>query len=617
MDKFTYHTEKAIFMLRTTALLSLLFLSLFSSLQAQNSTELDLARNYFAEGAYEKAAVLYANLAKSQPFQPEIYRQYLTSLMRLEETKEAEKFLDKTLKKQPDHPELNVELGLLYMRTKRKEKAQQHFEDFTDRISQNDRLIRDAARHFIENGLYAYAEKLYLAGRKNGRSLFAYELGNLYAVSGENEKMIREYLGILEKNDGQANYVQSMLQARVEANEHWELLEKVLYEKVQKNPDQIVFNEMLIWFYLQQKEFYRAFLQARAVDKRLRMGGTKVLAVGQQSLYNEAYESAVKIFEYVVENYEASPRVYYTARNGLMTAKEALIKQTYPVDMEKIQSLAADYQAAIDEMGINDYTAEMMRNLALLEAFYLNRKDTAIHILEKLVQHPRVKQQHISQAKIDLGDIYLLKGEWWESTLLYSQVEKAERERDLGHQAKLRNAKLSYYRGDFALAKSHLDILKLATSRKIANDAMDLSLLIQENTGLDTSEVAMQRYAAVDLLLFQQQYPQALEAYDQMLETFDGHSLYDEILWRKAEIYEKLGEPEKAREQLERISADYADDIFGDDANFKLAVLYEEEFGNKEKALELYLKHLTDYPDSIYNVEARKRLRRLRGDAAQ
>ena len=598
----------------------LFFLSLFSftfGTAAQESTQLELARSYFAEGEYEKAASLYEELAAQSPFQEEVYRQYLTALMRLEETKEAEKFLKKALRKRSDHPEMNVELGLLYVRTGRKKEAEKHFEDFVDKIKENDAYIRQAARHFIDNGLYKYAETLYLSGRKNGRSRYAYELGNLYAVSGENEKMIREYLGILDQNESQINYVQSMLNSRVQAGEQWELLEKVLYEKVQKFPNRLVYNEMLVWFYLQQKEFYRAFMQARAIDKRQSLQGRKVFAVGRQSLSNEDYESAIKIFEYVVENYEDNPRVYFGARNGLMTAKEALIKQTYPVDMAKIRSLAADYREALSQSRLNDYTAELARNLAALEAFYLDNKDTAIQILEALVQQPRIKQAHISQAKIDLGDIYLLKDEWWEATLLYSQVEKAERERDLGHEAKLKNAKLSYFRGDFALAKSHLDILKLATSRKIANDAMDLSLLIKENTGLDTSEVAMQRYAAIDLLLFQQRYDKALLAYNAMLEEFEDHSLRDEILWRKAEIYRRLGKPDKAREQLEEITANYAEDIFGDDANFQLALLYEEEFDDPEKAQELYLKQLTDYPDSIHNVEARKRLRRLRGDTAQ
>ncbi len=584
---------------------------------AQTGQELELARAYFAEGEYEKAASIYAVLAKNDPFQPVIYRPYLTALMRAEKTEETEKFLKKSLRKRPTHPEMNVELGLLYQRTERKGEAKKHFEKYVDKIKDNDGLLRNAARYFSENGLYDYAETLYLSGRDNGRSNFSYELGNLYAVAGKSEKMIREYLNILRENAAQQNYIQRMLQSRITDEKDWALLEKLLYENVQDNPDRLVYNEMLIWYYLQKKEFYRAFLQARAVDKRKQQGGRVVLSVGTQSLNNEDYKAAVKIFTYLTDNYKDNPRVYFTARNGLMTAKEALVKQTYPIDLAAIRSLVQDYEETIQESGLNDYTAELARNQALLHAFYLDSKDTAIRILEKLVTTPQLKQRYVSQAKIDLGDIFLLRGEWWESTLLYSQVEKAERERDLGHEAKLRNAKLSYYRGDFPLAKSHLDVLKLATSRKIANNAMELSLLIQENTGLDTSEVAMQRFAAIDLLVFQQQYPQAMEAYDKMLQDFPDHSLEDEIYWRKAQLYQKLGRPKDAQKELERIISIHNEDIFGDDANFTLAKLYEEEFDDPEKAMELYLKQLTDYQDSIYNAEARKRLRRLRGDDPQ
>jgi hypothetical protein len=142
----------------------------------------------------------------------------------------------------------------------------------------------------------------------------------------------------------------------------------------------------------------------------------------------------------------------------------------------------------------------------------------------------------VAEAKISLGDIYLLKGEPWEATLLYSQVEKSHKETTTGHEAKLRNAKLNYYKGDFELAQAHLDILKLATSREIANDAMDLSLLITDNTGLDTSTVAMEAYASVELLVFQNKLTGALVELDNMLRKFPGHSLTDEIHFKKANI---------------------------------------------------------------------------------
>jgi tetratricopeptide (TPR) repeat protein len=252
--------------------------------------------------------------------------------------------------------------------------------------------------------------------------------------------------------------------------------------------------------------------------------------------------------------------------------------------------------------------------MALLEAFYLNNKDTAITLLERAIAVQGVRKDFISSTKLHLGDIYLLKGESWESALIYAQVEKAEKDRNLGHTAKLKGAKLSYYKGDFEFAKAQLDVLKLATSREIANDAMQLSLLIGDNLELDTSAAALTEFAAIDLLVFQRQYEDALQRYDKMLKDYDGHSLTDEILWAKANILLKQGKFELSIEHLEKLLARYNEDILADDANFLIGKIYEENLKNKEKAMEYYQNQLTKFQGSIYNVEARKRFRTLRGD---
>ena len=53
----------------------------------------------------------------------------------------------------------------------------------------------------------------------------------------------------------------------------------------------------------------------------------------------------------------------------------------------------------------------------------------------------------IAQAKLNLGDIYVITEQPWESVLLYYQVEKSHKNDDLGETAKLKNAKLSFYKG--------------------------------------------------------------------------------------------------------------------------------------------------------------------------
>ena len=179
------------------------------------------------------------------------------------------------------------------------------------------------------------------------------------------------------------------------------------------------------------------------------------------------------------------------------------MRETYPVDKVKVQALVGEYEALLKEVGKTPESAPLLRNLANLYAFQLDDRAKAMTLLEEVTAMPRASEDVVDEAKTTLGDLYLLKGEPWEATLLYSQVEKSHKDSPLGYEAKLRNARLSYYAGDFKLAQSHLDILKEATTREIANDAMQLSLLIQNNTVEDTLGLGLRAYAAVEELVFQ------------------------------------------------------------------------------------------------------------------
>jgi tetratricopeptide (TPR) repeat protein len=235
-------------------------------------------------------------------------------------------------------------------------------------------------------------------------------------------------------------------------------------------------------------------------------------------------------------------------------------------------------------------------------------------VLENAIKLANNDQQFIDRCKLDLGDVYLLKSEPWEATLIYSQVEKSEKDSPLGYDAKLRNARLAYFRGDFELSREVLDILKQATTREIANDAMDLSLLILENTGSDTTEKAMKAYSNAELLLFQHRNEEALASLNFMEKTFKGDPLEDDIVYLRAMTYLKQGDVERGVKDLETILQKFPIELKGDDAMYNLAKTYQEKLNQSSKAMKLYQELLTKYPGSIYGADARKRFRILRGD---
>ena len=437
-------------------------------------------------------------------------------------------------------------------------------------------------------------------------------MARAYLYNGQKEPMIEEMLkyGLIEGNQ---DYVKATFQDNLKTELEIDMLEMALYSKVQRFPTEQYYVDILIWHLMQQKEFTKAFIQTRALDRRLKQDGQRVFELAQTALVNRDYKSAIQMYEYVMKEYPQGQFYTYARRNALF-CKEEVVKTSFPVNINDIRSLIKDYQGLFSDLGRNVKTMEALRNTAQLYAFYLNEKDTAITVLETAIMIAGSDNTFRDRCKLDLGDIYVLKNEPWEATLLYSQVEKSQKEEYLGQEAKLKNAKLHYYNGEFDLSKEVLDILKKATTREIANDAMQLSLLIQDNIGLDTSEVAMKEYANVDLLLFQNRNSEAILVLDQIFEKYKSHSLADDILWLRANTNLKINQPQKALEDLELLRKNYNFDILADDALFLEAKIYEENFQQKDKAMELYREILQKFSGSIFGAEARKRFRNLRGD---
>ncbi len=575
--------------------------------------EMELAREYYAKGDYAKAEDLYAKLIEQPRFFQAVYPEYLKVLLALRNYKEAEKLVKKTIKRYPEMPNYQVDLGRVYSAAGDKSAAEKHYDKLIGQMKPEEVIV--VASAFMQNDLFDYAEKAYLRGRALSGNPLEYNrpLIALYSYRQKNTSLIPEILNLLLADDKELGYVQNMLQNSLRDEKSLDALEKELITRVQQNPDKLVFNELLIWLYIQRKDFYSALMQARAVDRRTRSGGTRVMDLGAISHKNDDYQGAIEAYEYIISEYPDGP-YYLIARQRLINARKEQVQNTFPVNKDKIRALITDYEALLNEVGRSAQTVEVLQHMASLYAFYLDDRDKAIALLQEAIATPRANPDIVAESKLTLGDIYLLKGEPWESTLLYSQVEKTHKETTIGHEAKLRNARLNYYKGDFELAQAHLDILKLATSREIANDAMALSLLITDNTGLDTSTVAMEEYAAIDLLVFQNKLPEAIAALNGMQKKYPGHSLTDEIYFQKAKIYERMGKFDQAIENLQQIVNNPQFDILNDDALFKMANIYDVNLNDKEKAMQLYNDLLVKHKGSIYMAEARKRFRKLRGD---
>ena len=603
---------------KTRIIFAFLFSLLVVTAWAQKNSDIQLANEYYTQGDYDKALMLYDNLSKNYENIPLIHNNYFFLLLEQGQYENAEKYIKRLAKKFPNNLYYRLDQGLVLKERGDEAKADQYFKNIIQEIRKDVYRTRITADYFVNKQLPNYAVEMFSAGRKALNNPYSYslEMANIYRILNEKDQMVEEYLNYVSQNPSNLNYVKNTLQNLLAKPGELESLENLLYDKIQEDPNSEIYGELLIWVNLQQKNFYGAFLQARAIDRRLKSEGSRSISIGLIALDNNDYDNAIKIFAYVIREYPSSYN-YLLAKMYLIRSYEKRVRNTYPIDKREIRNLINDYNIFINELGVTRNTLEALRNKALLHAFYLDEKDSAKIILQEIINTPRANADIKAKSKLDLGDIYLLTEEPWESTLLYSQVEKSHKEESLGYEAKLRNAKLSYYKGEFQLAQEHLDILKEATTREIANDAMALSILIKDNIALDSSESAMREYATIDRMLFQNKIEEALQAINKMKETYPDHSLTDELLWLEADIQKKLGKFDTAVVLLQKIVEEYDYDILSDDAFFMVGEIYDKHLDQPDKAMEVYRDLLKLYPGSVYVAEARKRFRQLRGDFQQ
>ncbi len=572
-----------------------------------------LANDYARRGEHEKAVFLLEKLPSAEQTSPSVFPVYLASLQALKRYKEAEKLAKKATKQHPEDATTGVALGGVYAAAGDAPAADKQWQKVLSQLTPPQ--VQPVASEFSRRELPQWTERTYLRGRalaKNDTE-YAPQLIQLYTQSQNQAQVLAETLRLIALDEKQLPFVRNMLQNALREEKDFDTLEKLLLTATQEHPEQASYSELLLWLQMQRRDFAGALVQARALDRRGRGAGIRVMELAAIAQQNKDYESAIEGFGYVVREYSDGP-YGNLARQRLLQAREAQVRETYPVDLTKVRALVTDYELLLTEQGRTPDTAPVLRNLANLHAFQLNERDKAITLLQEIIDMPRAGNDVVDEAKVTLGDLYLLKAEPWEATLLYSQVEKSHKDSPLGYEAKLRNARLSYYAGDFKLAQSHLDILKEATTREIANDAMQLSLLIQDNTVEDTLGLGLRAFAAVEQLVFQNKIKEAIAGLDNLLEKFPGHPLSDDTYYLKAQLQRRTGDFAAATATLERITNNPKYDVLSDDALFLLARIQEEDLKDKGKAQELYNQVITKYPGSIYVAEARKRFRKLRGD---
>lgn len=599
-------------------LIVILFILSFINVKAQKNTDDKLAMQFYEQKQYDKAVVYFDKLYDKLP--DAYYNYYFKCLLETKDYKTAEKITKKQIKRNNANSHLYVKLGLVYKLMGNPDKEKDQYDKAVKEVIPEQGSVFALAHAFEDAELYDYAIEVYKKGRKQTAASYPYyyEIAELYKTKGDLKAMVNEYLDAIEFRESelytaQANLQQSLGYDDKNGGFNNPILKQELQKRIQQKPDKTIFSEFLIFILNQQKDFEGSFVQSKALDKRQKLDGTRLMELAKLCVSNENYVVAEKCYQYIISKGKDNPYYDIAVVEKLNANYLQITNQPNPNTIDVV-TLNTNIEAAIKEYGISNLTLPLIKKSALLKAYYLNKPQEAIQSLEDVTTEYTFDKNSLAEIKLDLGDMNLLVGNIWDASLLYSQVEKDFKYEIVGQAAKFRNAKLSYYASDFKWAKSQCDVLKGATTKTIANDALDLSLIITDAIGVDTNAIPLSMFASAELLVLQHQYDRALARLDSINLIFTEHTLGDDIYYKKADIYKRTNRYAEAAKMYENVLEFYPTELYGDDALFKEAELYERYLNDKEKAKQLYQDMLTKYPGSIYVVEARKRYRDLRGD---
>jgi len=572
---------------------------------AQNE---QLAQNYFDKGDFEKAKISYEELLKNQPYNTIFFQRLIDCYQQLQLFPLAETTLQNRLK-QFQQASLLVELGYNFQLQKQEPTAKKYYDQAIDKIRKNPNEVYGIATTFERKSLLNYALQSYeLALTLDPKFNFNFQMALLYGQLGNSDMMIEKFLTEAYANPQNSLLIQNQLSrfmsedADVAFND---ALRKALILRTQKNQD-VFWNEYLSWFYVQQKEYGKAFVQQKAIYKRNPETFSNIVNLAQLAIEEGDKETAKEIFTFVLDNTKDLELLIQSHTYLMQMRIDSATEKEYPI-------VASEMDLLLKEFGVSPYSLSLQILQAHFTTFHLKNPEVGKTILKTALELPLNEYQK-ADVKMELADILLFEAKFNQALIYYSQIEDDLKNDVVGHEASLKAAKTSYFKTDFQWAQKQFKELKSASTQLIANDALEYFLLINDNTVADSTQTALKQFAHADYLLYQNKTQEALAQFQNILKSFKGNEIESVTLYRIGKIYEKLGDYNSALIQYQTIIDKYKDGIYIDEAYYFAAEIYNKQLKDIEKAKANYEQLIFHHEDSIYYTDARKKYRQLRGD---
>lgn len=568
-----------------------------------------LAQYYYDKGDFEKAKISYEELLNNSPSNTQYFLRTIDCYQQLQQFGVAEKAIQDRYNKYKQGVFL-VELGYNYQLQKNEAKAKNYYDQAIEKIQKNPNDVYGIGNSFEKKVLLEYALKAYqTAMQVQPNYNFNFQIGMLYGQLGKTDQMIDLLLTESYQNPQNSNLIQTQLSrfmnGETDNTAFKDAMRKALILKTQKDQD-VFWNHYLSWFYVQQKEFGKAFIQEKAIYKREPESLASIVNLSQFAMNEDDTETATEILNFILQNTNDLNLLIQSNAYLMQIKIDKAQEKDYPLIDTELQQLLTTYEVTPFSLSLQLIRAHFL-------AFNMKKTDEGLAVVKKALELNLTDYQE-ADAKMELADILLLEEKFNQALIYYSQIQLDLKNDVMAHEASLKAAKTSYFKTDFEWALKQFKELKAASTQLIANDALEYFLLINDNTAADSTQTALKQFAKGDFLIYQNKKQEAITQFQNILKTFKGQEIEAVTLLRLGKVYESLKEYNLALSQYQQIIDNHSDGIYVDEALFFSAEIYNDELKDTEKAKPLYEKVIFNHQDSIYFVDARKKYRELRGD---
>ncbi len=603
-------------MLKTIIAIILLFTSVCFS-QNENNQYM-LGKSYQQAGRYEKSKSIFEQLYQNNPRNYQYFQSLNEIYLQLKDYNSSVSLIEARIKQKPDI-QLYGLLGSTYYLMGDEQKAFEVWGNGLKNLPQSEINYRVIANFAIDRRAFDKAIDFLNEGKSIAKNpvYFSLDLANLYSLTMQYKNAAEEYASILKKEPKQLQLVISRIFTYISKPEA--LPQTISIFEHYKDDENLSFEYILAKLYVEGKNYDKAFELYSDIDKKQNSRGAELFNFAQLLYSENQFDLASKVYNEIIERYPESSFAS-TAKLGYAKTMEAVVNNNFhrpdwkpfykaeKFESDKINKVIAAYKELSELYPQTEIAYESLYRIGKIE---LNKKDNpekAEQYFNQIVEESPLSK-FAPDALISLGDIWILKGNLDKAENFFLKVMQGRATNDKVNYAKYQLARLNLYKTNFDEAKSKLNEILKNLKDNSANDAIELSLLLN-TTMNDSADLVI--FSSGEFLAAQKKFNEAAGKYRSVSENPNAFMLKSLAELRVAEMELAVNNIDTTVTLLNKIADENEKNIYADKALYLLAKIYQFGVKDKVKAIKVYQKLLAKFPNSLYLDEARDEIKKLR-----